>query len=165
MSLGNKVRAVLAVADPRDINNGGAPILKPGDPAYSPAVSVADDPQEYGQRSQEARSGSAADPGGKPGFWAAPVNVNPSQYIDLNVGGVAGDANRLGWSRGIVPNSYYRQPFSGAMVVPPRAPVVNVGYVGRNDFRSRLGQRVRALTTDYAPTIQAATSAVVNPRI
>lgn len=137
--------------------------MKPGDPAYSPTDGVSQNPVPYGQ--QPIGTHIKRGPEQSPGWWGGPSRVNPSQYIDQNVGGRAGDTSRLSWAKGLVPFAYFRQPFTGAALVPPRPPTLVVGHVGRLAYRDALASRVRALSANYTPTAEQAANAAINPQV
>jgi hypothetical protein len=134
----------------------------PGDPVYSPTDSVTQAAPEYGLRYVQTQQ---QDPTASPGWWGSPNRVNPSQYIDQTVGGVAGDTKRLGWTKGLNPFRANRAPFTGAVLTPPRPPVIVAGHVGRINYRDNLALRVKAATNDYQPATQDVLSAMVNPQV
>ena len=152
-------RGLLRQLATQDDNVAGTP----GDPMYSPTDKVTQSPVQYGSRSEDPTQQD--DPTHSPGWWSRPTAVNPSQYIDQNVGGVAGDNKRLGWSKGLSPFTEFRQPFTGTVLTPPRPAVLVVGQVGRLGQRDTLAARVKASTTDYQPTPQAVADAMVNPQL
>src|SRR5215831_26772 len=82
-----------------DVADNTGSSLRPGDPAYSPTDAVTQNPEQYGVRNEDPTQQRG--PGLSPGWWPSPGHqINPSQYIDQNVGGVSGDTKRLGWSKG-----------------------------------------------------------------
>lgn len=137
--------------------------LKPGDPAYSPTDAVPQSPLQYGTRSENPIM--QTDVTQSPGWWNEPTAVNPSQYINQSVGGVAGDNKRLGWTVGLSPFTQFRQPFTGTVLTPPRPTVLVVGNVGRLGQRDNLAARVKASTMDYVPTPEQVANAMVNPQL
>jgi hypothetical protein len=137
--------------------------MRPGDPAYSPTDVVTQSPVQYGSRSEAPDHVKA--PTLSPGWWNKPTAVNPSQYIDQNVGGVAGDTKRLGWSVGLSPFTQFRQPFTGTVLTPPRPTVLVVGRVGRLGQRDTLAARVAASTADYQPSAAQVAQTMVNPQL
>lgn len=134
----------------------------PGDPMYSPTDSVTQQADQYGERYEQTQQ---KDPTQSPGWWSSPTNVNPVQYIDQTVGGVAGDTRRLGWTKSLNPFRTNRQPFTGAVLTPPRPATVVAGHVGRLPFRDNLALRVKAATNDYQPAQQDVLSAMINPQV
>jgi hypothetical protein len=135
----------------------------PGDPSYSPTDLVTQRPVENHTRPIDAVQPEG--PERSPGGWYAPINVNPAQYIDQNVGGKSGDTKVLGWSKGIAPFTQYRQPFTGTVLTPPRPKVLNVGEVGRLGQRDKLAARVRASVTTYQANQQQVANAMINPQL
>jgi hypothetical protein len=141
--------------------------MRPGDPSYSPTDMVEQKPGAY-PTTRPVVSIMQKGPGQSPGWWATQVpgrHLNPSQYVDQNVGGQSGDTKRMDLSSGILPFTTFRQPFTGAVLTPPRPRVMVVGSVGRLGFRDGLELRVRAATTDYQPSAQAVTNAMINPQL
>jgi hypothetical protein len=135
--------------------------MTPGDAAYSPAVSVALTPNDYGVPTENPSYQTPV--GFGYGWWGAPTRVSATQYIETDTGGAAGESKRLGFSRGIRPFGSGRQPFRGATVVPPRPPTVVVGEVGRKPYRSTLQSRFLALYSDTIPNAAQVAAAVINP--
>ena len=138
--------------------------MNPGDPAYSPTDSVTQNPMPYPTARPET-SRVQKGPGQSPGWWHAPHNVNPSQYIDQNVGGMSGDTKRMNYTQGIMPFTYFRQSFTGAVLTPPRPRVIVVGNVGRLGYRDTLAARVQASTTDYGQTTTGVANSMINPQL
>ena len=146
--------------------NTGTTNMRPGDPSYSPTDAVTQSPVQYGQRSEAPTQQRG--PEQSQGWWSANVptrQINPAQYIDQNVGGKSGDNKRLGWSKGIVPFTTNRQPFTGAVLTPPRPRVLVVGNVGRLGQRDTLQARVTASTNDYQPSAAQVANTMVNPQL
>lgn len=146
-----------------DMNTGNTE-MKPGDPAYSPTDVVTQSPVQYGQR-PEVTNMNDRGPAQSSGWWGEPTTVHPSQYINQSVGGVAGDTQRMTYRRGLTPFGYLRQPFTGAVLTPPRPAMVLSGNVGRLGQRDNLAARVKASLSDYQPTPEQVANTMINPQL
>lgn len=117
----------------------------PGSAAYSPMLSPGLDGFGLPETASQQQSPTAA-------TSTAPVIKIPRPPLP-SVGGENGRAEALGWTTGLRPFRWSKQPFRGATLVRPTMGVhPATGPVGLSNRQGRLQAGVAALTTTYLPS-------------
>lgn len=129
----------------------------PGSTAYSPMLSPGLDgfglPETATQQDSPTASNSDA-----------PDIQIPRPPLP-SVGGEPGRREALGWTAGLRPYRWSKQPFRGATLVRPTMGVhPATGPVGLSNRQGRLQAAVAALTTDYLPSANEVRQMFTQPR-